>query len=277
MSPLPPTTSDGATLFDPSRLALCFDRGADAYEETVWRNRRGAERLVASLPIDRCEHAVDVGCGTGFASVALVERFRLRAITGVDVSLQMLERFHARLSRWPDLVVTGHQADVVEMPLAAERADVVLSTMAFHWFPDRAGAICAMARTLRPGGVLGILTGCEGTEEEYRRLLLSLGSSVPPAMAEIYESAIGLEEMTQLLRRAGLEPIDVWIERRRRVSPPARFLERTRLVAGHLIAGLPADRQDEIWRRIATALEAHCGSGNFVYHFNKLYATARRP
>ena len=121
------------------------------------------------------------------------------------------------------------------------------------------------------------MTGCEGTEEEYRDLLLALEPAVPRPLTEIYDSLTGLEEMERLLRGAGLEPIDVWIERRRRVSPPERFLSRMRLVAGHLIADLSADDQNRLWDRIGTALAAHCGPGDFVYHFHKLYATARKP
>ncbi len=277
MKPPPGTGSTGETrLLDPSRVAHCFDGGADEYEEIVWRNRRGAERLVASLPIERCEHVLDVGCGTGFASLALLERFQARSITGVDLSARMLEHFHARLSRCPDLVIGGHQADVIDMPVAPGGADLVITCMAFHWFPDRRGAVDAMAAALRPGGVLGILTGREGTEQEYRELLLALEPAGPGLLTEIYDSAVGLEEMERLLLAAGLDPVDVWIERRRRVSPPERFLTRWRLVADHLIADLPADEQSRVWDRIGEGLAAHCGAGDFVYHFNKLYATARK-
>jgi hypothetical protein len=50
-----------------------------------------------------------------------------------------------------------------------------------------------------------------------------------------------------------------------------------RLVAGHLIADLPAGEQATVWDRIGAGLLAHCGPGDFAYHFHKLYATARRP
>jgi trans-aconitate methyltransferase len=264
-------------LLDASRVADCFDVGADDYEEIVWRNRRGAERLVASLPVRAYDHVLDVGCGTGFASVALLQRLHPRSITGVDLSRGMLERFRARLSETPDVIVAAYEADVLDMPVVPGSVDLVLSSMAFHWFPDRPGAVKAMADALGPDGVLAVLTGCDGTEEEYRGLLDALDPPVPPALTEIYSGLVGLEEMARLLEDAGLDPIDVWIERRRRVGPPDRFLERMRLVAGHLIADLPAAEQDAIWNRIRTALVARCGDGPFVYHFHKLYAVARRP
>jgi len=262
---------------DPSQVGRCFDGSAGSYDETVWRNQAGAARLIASVPEGPYERVVDVGCGTGFASEAVVQRFGPRSITGVDLSAAMLERFRARLGAAPGLAVDTREADVLDMSIDDGSVDLVVSTMAFHWFPDRAGALRSMSATLRPGGVLGILTGCDGTEEEYRQVVRSLSPAVPAALVDIYDGLVGLEEMDTLIRGAGLEPTDVWIERRRRVSSPDRIVARMRLVAGHLISELPPDEQERIWDRIGAALAASCDEQPFVYHFHKLYAVARRP
>jgi ubiquinone/menaquinone biosynthesis C-methylase UbiE len=262
----------------PERIADCFDAGAGDYEEVVWRNRQGAERLVAALPDLQYQDLLDVGCGTGLASLAMIERFALRSITGVDLSPGMLARFRSALEGVGGVEVRLHAADVLAMPVPADRYDVVLSTMAFHWFPEKQRALAAMARSLRPGGVLGVLTGGRGTEAEYRDLLAGLRPELPAALAESYESTVRdhVEMETDLLR-AGLQPEDVWLERRQRLTPPERFLARWRAVAGHLIADLSPAEQVEIWHRIGAGLRSASGPEGFAYTFVKLFAVARRP
>ena len=84
-------------------------RGADAYDDLLRHNRDGARRLVAALPDGRYDDVLDVGCGTGFVTEAMVDRFGTRRVTGVNPSEGMLERFREKLSGRVDatLVVAG--------------------------------------------------------------------------------------------------------------------------------------------------------------------------
>jgi len=265
-------------LLDSSRIGRWYDDTADAYEEVVWRNRQGAQRLVWSLPDGGYRDLLDVGCGTGLASAAMAQRFPLRSITGVDLSPEMLKRFQARLEDLPGVEVRAYEADVADMPVADGAFDAAISTMAFHWFADQPGAVAAMARALRPGGVFGLLMGGEGTEEEYRQILLAIRSEVPRQFLDVYALQAGrLARIERWLREAGLEPLDVWMEQRRREGPPERFIGRMRAVAGHLIAGLPQEGQDEAWARVLAAVKEASGPEGFVYHFNKAFAVARKP
>jgi ubiquinone/menaquinone biosynthesis C-methylase UbiE len=265
-------------LLDSSRIGRWYDDTAEAYEEVVWRNRQGAHRLVWSLPDGEYRDLLDVGCGTGLASAAMAERFPLRSITGVDLSPEMLKRFRARLEALLGIEVRAHEADVAAMPVPDGAFDVAISTMAFHWFADQPGAVAAMARALRPGGVFGLLMGGEGTEEEYRQILIAIRSEVPRQFLDVYALQAGrLARIERWLRDAGLEPLDVWMEQRRREGPPERFIGRMRAVAGHLIADLPQEEQDDAWARVLAAVSDASGSGGFVYHFNKAFAVARKP
>jgi len=46
------------------------------------------------------------------------------------------------------------RADAAQLSLATGPFDVVVSTEAFHWFPDQAGALAECFRVLVPGGRL---------------------------------------------------------------------------------------------------------------------------
>ena len=56
-----------------------FDRAAEGYDDLLRHNREGARRLVAALPAGDYDAILDVGCGTGFVTEAMVERFGTRA------------------------------------------------------------------------------------------------------------------------------------------------------------------------------------------------------
>ena len=86
-----------------------------------------------------------------------------------------------------------------------------------------------------------------------------------------------IPEMEAYLEAAGLEALDVWMERRIRCTPVEAFLERMRVVAGHLHDDLPPAELADMQRRVAEATRAAAGPRGFEYTFTKLFAVARRP
>jgi ubiquinone/menaquinone biosynthesis C-methylase UbiE len=251
-----------------------FNTGAGSYDEAVRHNVAGSRRLVMSLPDGDYRRVLDVGCGTGFTAMAMARRFDVREIVGVDAAERMLEVFASKRGELPGVELELRAEDVMEMGVEEGSFDAVTCAMALHWFPDKPGAIARMARALRPGGVIGILTAGHGSEDAWRQLLEGVGA---PAewTGWFAENQLDVDEIATHLRDAGAEPIDVWIERRRRATPPDAFMARTRSVAAHLLRNPPGGFS-EIDRRIEAALGAAAGPEGFVYDYCKLFAVARR-
>jgi malonyl-CoA O-methyltransferase len=253
-----------------------FTRGAETYDEAVRHNIAGSDRLIMSLPDGDYRRVLDVGCGTGWTSAAMVRRFGVETITGVDASEGMLERFGAKLgSEFPDVQVELRTEDVMEMGVPDGEFDAVLCAMALHWFADKTAAVARMARALRPGGVLGILMVGRGGEDSWRELLERVDA---PAewTGWFAKNQRDVDEIDADLRAAGLEPLDVWMERRRRHTDPDAFMARTRSVAAHLL-GNPPGGYSELDQRIEKALHDAAGPSGFAYDYCKLYAVARKP
>ena len=252
-----------------------FSKAAESYDAAVRHNITGSERLVMSLPEGEYARVLDVGCGTGFSSAAMIRRFDVSMLVGVDPAEGMLEVFTQKLGEFTDVRVELRAEDVMAMDVEDGSFDAVISAMALHWFPDKPGAIVRMARALRPGGVMGILTAGRGGEDPWRELLEGIGA--PEAWTGWFaENQRDVDEIAADMRAAGLEPLDVWMERRRRHTDPDAFMARTRSVAGHLL-GNPPGGFSELDQRIEAALHAAAGPDGFEYDYCKLFAVARKP
>jgi len=154
-------------------LAEAFDRAAPTYDAMVALSpgyhdqlRVAAESLVDRLPAPgpgkRALEVLDLGCGSGASSLALLHAWSARgravsglAVTGVDASPGMVEQ--ARAKTWPPnatLVVSDAVAHLETLP--AGSVDGVLAAYLVRNVPDRARLVAEVARVLRPGGALVI-------------------------------------------------------------------------------------------------------------------------
>ena len=259
--------------------AKSFDRSATVYDDFVAFNRAGARRLVASVPEGRYPRLLDVACGTGFASLEAIPRLGVERIVGVDASAPMLEVFRERLEAFPDVRAHLEACDVLAMPVAPGGADLVLCTMALHWFTERAAAIALMARALAPGGILGILAPGPSHDAETVAMIRRTGD---PLMARLADSVVSNEVdpdvLTGYLRAAGLEPLDVWTERRSRATSAAAYSGRLDAVASHLWSDLPPAEQEATLAAMHALIQSAADDdGVYRYHFVKTFAIARAP
>ena len=254
-----------------------FTATASDYEDAVRFNIEGAQRLVLSIPPGRYDDVLDVGCGTGWATQAVIDRFAPRRVTGVDPAEGMLEQFQAKLGGIEGVEISLAQADVENMPVPDGTVDLVICSMAYHWFPRKWEAAKAMARALRPGGVIAILMSGRGGEQAYRDVI----SNVEPInyrwVGAFDGNLRGIPEMEDYLLQAGLDPVDIWTETRVRHTTVDAYMERMRVVAGHMIGDQSEAEVAEYVSRIEARLRELSGPRGWRYEFVKLFAIARRP
>jgi ubiquinone/menaquinone biosynthesis C-methylase UbiE len=258
-----------------------FTSTAKDYDAVVRHNIAGARRLVMSLPDGDYRRVLDVGCGTGWAALSMLERFpEIEQVTGVDPAEGMLAVFTDKVAAIGDgTEIELRTADVMSMGVPDESYDAVISSMAMHWFPDKPGAMVAMARALKPGGTIGILCSGRGGEHEFREVLARIDPPPPKEWDAAFDAVQrDIDEMEQYLAGAGLEPVDVWMERRLRRTSAEAYLERMRVVASHISSAILTEEEiAELMERVTAGIHAVSGPNGFEYTFTKLYAVARKP
>ena len=119
-----------------------YDRYRPRYPQALF------DHIAAKLRLPARPQVVDLGAGTGRASLAMAERGW--HVTAVEPGGPMLDVLRARAGD-ARLSVQTVQARAEETGLLTASADLVTAAQAFHWF-DRPRAVAEMARILRPGG-----------------------------------------------------------------------------------------------------------------------------
>lgn len=132
--------TDAARSFD--AWAPDYDRYRPGYPQTLF------DHIASKLTLPARPQVVDLGAGTGRASLAMAER--AWQVTAVEPGGPMLDVLRARAAD-AGLSVRSIQTGAEETGLPAASVDLVTAAQAFHWF-DRPRAVSEMARILRPAG-----------------------------------------------------------------------------------------------------------------------------
>jgi SAM-dependent methyltransferase len=109
-------------------------------------------RLVEACTIGPGARVLDVGAGTGNASIPAAERGAV--VTASDLTPELLEAGRARTS----LPLEWLEADAEALPFEDESFDVVMSAIGVMFAPHHADAAGELVRVCAVGGTLGLLS-----------------------------------------------------------------------------------------------------------------------
>ena len=145
-----------------------FTRFADMIGES-----RG--RLLGLLAIGPGDEVVDVGCGIGNLAI---EAARAGAVvTGIDIAPEMVANAR-RAAETAGVAVRFMEGDAEDLPVETASADVVMSSFACMFAPRHAVTAGELARVLRPGGRMGVLTWT--TDSDIAQFIRVTAPHLPP-------------------------------------------------------------------------------------------------
>src|SRR5512141_2512720 len=126
---------------------------ADAYDRYVGRYSPAlARELLGFAGVAPGDHALDVGCGPGALTAALVGLLGADHVAAADPSEPFVE---ACRRRNPGARVELAPAE--SLPFADDEFDHVLSQLGVNFMADAPAGLAEMRRVTRPGGVIA---GC---------------------------------------------------------------------------------------------------------------------
>jgi len=121
----------------------------DGYELQMGRwSRRLAEPFLDFSGFADGERVLDVGCGTGSLTFALLARAEIKSICGIDFSSDYINYASRRNA---DARVEFSVGDACALQFPDRSFDRVLSLLMLHFVPRADRAVTEMFRVARPG------------------------------------------------------------------------------------------------------------------------------
>ncbi|WP_454619364.1 class I SAM-dependent methyltransferase [Bradyrhizobium cenepequi] len=127
-------------------------RNAAGYEQLMGRwSRKLAPLFIDFAGVADGESILDVGCGTGSLTFALVRAADLGEIAAIDYSSVFVEE---AIRRNADPRIKIRQADACALPFVGGTFDRALALLVLHFVPEAGKAVAEMRRVVRSGGVV---------------------------------------------------------------------------------------------------------------------------
>lgn len=182
-----------------------FDQYAKQYVQFEDERTRPVRDLLAAVPQTPIRTAVDIGCGPGNSTEALMARAPGATIRGLDASADMIEAARKRLP--------GLRFETADIAAWDEPGtyDVILANAVLQWLPAHETLFPKLVGKLAPGGHLAVQMP-DNLDEPAHRLMREVAATGPWA-----EKLKGVERTERFDARhyyALLSPlcsrVDVW-------------------------------------------------------------------
>ena len=248
-----------------TELGIQFNDGV-AYERMMGRwSRLAGDTFIDWLAVESGLRWVDVGCGNGAFTQAVMERCAPSSVEGIDPSPGQLEY---ALTRSGTSLAQFQQGDAMSLPLDDDSVDVAAMALAIFFVPDPAKGVAEMQRVVVPGGTVAayawdILGGgfpLNALQEELRAMGLS-----PPLPPSVEASRLGA--MQELWVNSGLVEVEVSeITVERSFTDFDDLWETSRLGAsvGSIIASMAQRDVDALKQRLKAQFPVR-GDGSIAY------------
>ena len=185
---------------------MTFAVAGEKYDRFMGRySRKLAPRFIEFAGVSAEMKAVDVGCGPGALTEALVEPLGAENVAAADPSEPFIA---ATTERAPGADVRLAPAE--ELPWEDDRFDAALSQLVVNFMRDADAGVGQMRRVVRPGGVVAACTWAYAEDMEMLRSFWDaarrLVEGAPDEGSTMrYRSA---DELAELWKRVGLSDVE---------------------------------------------------------------------
>jgi SAM-dependent methyltransferase len=160
---------------------------ADAYEAYVGRwSRRVALAFVRWLDLPPGRRWLDVGCGSGALTAAVLAAAEPAAVAGVDPSEGFLASARARIT---DPRASFQTGDARSLPQPDRSVDAVVSGLSLNFVPDEHRAVAEFVRVSTVGGAIAAYVWDYAGGMAMMRHFWDAAAAVDPGAADLDEGS----------------------------------------------------------------------------------------
>ena len=187
-----------------------FDTVSDTYDKAP--SLRGiAEHLVKVAKLSRGLNVLDIGCGTGWASIPAAHAVTPSGqVIGVDLSKNQLSRAKEKANQVGLKHVEFLEQDASKLDFPDENFDVTICASVIFFLPDAPAALKEWYRVLKPGGRVVFSSFADSSDPiklkfNERMSLMNPGEKPPASRAKFSRP----EDCQGHLSEAGFEQIQI--------------------------------------------------------------------
>jgi ubiquinone/menaquinone biosynthesis C-methylase UbiE len=188
----------------------------DSYEQYVGRwSRMVAEEFIRWLAIPDDRQWLDVGCGTGALSQAILHLNNPKTVKGIDRSVQFVETARGRMNHPHVEFVSG---DAQSLPVESGTYDVAVSGLVLNFVPQPERMAEEMVRAVRKNGTVALYVWDYAKKMQFMRHFWNAAAALDPAAYDLDEGRRfplnNPEALAGLFQDAGIRhvetrPIDI--------------------------------------------------------------------
>lgn len=240
----------------------------DLYEPYVGRwSRKVAPRFVDWLGLGPQLKWLDVGCGTGALTQALLDQAQPASVLGIDASAGFVGHARAHVT---DPRASFEVGDAQALAVAPGSFDAAVTGLVLNFLPDPGRAVAGMARAVKPGATVAAYVWDYAGGMELMRYFWSAAVELDPAAAALDEgrrfpALCAPERLQPLFADAGLSGVEL---RAIEIETPFKdfddywlpFLGGQGPAPGYAMSLIEEDR-DRLRERIREALPVRADGG----------------
>lgn len=186
-------------------------QAGDSYDFYMGRwSRQVAPRFLDWLGAPAGLDWLEIGCGTGALSAAILARCDSKRLISIDPSEGFLAKARANV---PDPRVEFRVGDAQALALETASREIVVSALMLNFVPDRDKALAEMKRVGRVGGMVGFYVwDYPGGGVEFMRAFWNAATALDPDALDLTEDRrfpfCTPEGLTDMAARAGLTSVE---------------------------------------------------------------------